>query len=85
MTARNPTLGPRSTGSRSWLHLADQLARLLAEAPPPAVSRRTLAAARALAAALADDLAREYDTQREAAAAWRVDVSTIRLRLRERE
>jgi len=75
----------RSTGSRSWLHLAEVLDDLLSardeggvEAIPPAVSATTRRHGRALAASLRADLERPHPTQREAAAAWGVDVSTAR-------
>jgi len=75
----------RSTGSRSWPHLAALLDDLLKardgdglEAIPPAVSVTTRRHARALAASLRADLEREYPTQREAAEAWGVDISTAR-------
>ena len=73
----------RSTGSRSWPHLAALLDDLLREdgkggTIPPAVSATTRRRARELAAALRADLEREYPTQREAAEAWGVDPSTAR-------
>jgi len=73
----------RSTGSRSWPHLATLLDDLLREdgkggTIPPAVSATTRRHARALAAALRADLEVAHGTQREAAEAWGVDISTAR-------